>query len=168
MFNEYGHEWGWNVGWQRRRHTLRLLENLLKKGVPVHTLGIQGHLNPGVEGAMDMNALGGFLDEVADLGLDIEVTELDARDTSINGSIAARDNSVADAYARFLDVVLARPATKTVLTWGITDRYSWLTGRFPRPDGDRVRGLPYSADYKRKPAWYALAAAFDAAPKRVG
>ena len=167
ILNEYGHEWGWQVGRQRRYATLRLLEGLLKKGAPVHALGLQGHLDPGSEGAMDMRALGRFCDEVADLGLDIEVTELDARDTSISGGLAARDNAVAEAYARFLEVVLARPATKAVVTWGITDRYSWLSRHFPRPDGDRVRGLPYGDDFRRKPAWYALAAALDAAPKRA-
>ncbi|MBT3358650.1 MAG: glycosyl hydrolase family 10 [Rhodospirillales bacterium] len=166
VFNEYGHEWGWDVGRQRRRATLRLLEKLLGKGVPVHALGLQGHLAPGMMGAMDMLALGRFCDEVADLGLSIQVTELDARDTSIVGSIQARDRIVADAYTRFLDVVLARAATKLVLTWGITDRHSWLTSHFPRPDGDTVRGLPYDANFKRKPAWYALAAALDAAPVR--
>jgi len=166
VFNDYGYEWGWEVGRQRRRATLRLLEDLLAKGVPVHALGIQGHLDPGMEGAMDMAALGRFCDEVADLGLAIQVTELDARDTSVSGSIEARDRIVADAYARFLDVVLARPATEAVLTWGITDRHSWLTNFFPRTDGEMVRGLPYDAEYRRKPAWYAYAAALDAAPVR--
>ncbi len=166
VFNEYGFQWGWDIGRQRRRATLRVLENLLSKGVPIHALGIQGHLDPGSEGAMDMVALGRFCDEVADLGLALQVTELDARDTSVSGSIETRDRVVADAYARFLDVVLARPATEAVLTWGVTDRHSWLTGHFPRPDGGTVRGLPYDADYRRKPAWYALAAALDAAPAR--
>ncbi len=167
VFNDYGQEWGWDVGRRRRDATLRLLEKLLGNDVPVHAVGIQGHLDPGVDGAMDMRALGRFCDEVADLGLTIQVTELDARDTSIHGSIAERDKAVADAYARFLETVLARPATKAVLTWGITDRYSWLTRHFPRADGDTVRGLPYDAEFKRKPAWYALAAALDAAPVRA-
>ncbi len=168
VFNEYGCEWGWDIGRQRRYATLRLLENLLSKGVPIHALGIQGHLDPGSEGSMDTRALGQFCDEAADLGLALQVTELDARDTSLRGSIETRDRLVADAYARFLDVVLARPATEAVLTWGVTDRHTWLTGHFPRPDGGIVRGLPYDADYRRKPAWYALAAALDAAPLRPG
>ncbi len=167
VFNDYGQEWGWDVGRRRRDATLRVLENLLKKDVPLHAVGIQGHLDPGVDGAMDMHSLGRFCDEVAELGLTIQVTELDARDTSIGGGIARRDRLVADAYARFLETVLARPATKAVITWGITDRHSWLTRHFPRPDGDTVRGLPYDADFTRKPAWYALAAALDAAPKRA-
>jgi endo-1,4-beta-xylanase len=168
VFNEYGCEWGWDVGRQRRYATLRLLEDLLDKGVPVHALGIQGHLDPGSDGSLDTRALGQFCDAAADLGLALQVTELDARDTSIGGSIESRDRLVADAYARFLDVVLARPATEAVLTWGMTDRHSWLTGHFPRPDSGIVRGLPYDADYRRKPAWYALAAALDAAPPRPG
>lgn len=166
VLNEYGLQWARDAGRKRRRTMLRLLERLLGKGVPVHAVGIQGHLDPGRKGNTDMAALGRFCDEVADLGLTIQVTELDARDTSVPGGIEARDRVVADAYARFLDVVLACKAAKVVLTWGITDRYSWLTDRFPRSDGGIVRGLPYDADYARKPAWYALAAALDAAPAR--
>ena len=166
ILNDYGLEWGWDQGRKRRRATLRLLETLLAKGVPVHGFGIQGHLEPGVEGAMDMSALGRFCDEVADLGLSLQITELDARDGSVSGTIERRDRVVADAYTRFLDVVLARQATECVLTWGITDRYSWLTGHFPRRDGDTVRGLPYDVDYGRKLAWYAMADAFDRAPAR--
>jgi len=33
--------------------------------------------------------------------------------------------------------------------------------------GAAVRGLPYSTDYKLKPAWHAIAAALDAAPART-
>lgn len=166
ILSDYGQEWAWDLGRQRRRSTLRLLETLLAKGVPIHGYGIQAHLDPGLDGAMDMVALGRFCDEIADLGLSIQITELDARDTTVSGSIERRDRVVADAYTRFLDVVLARQATECVLTWGITDRYSWLTEFFPRKDGDRVRGLPYDADYRRKLAWYALASALDRAPAR--
>jgi len=35
-----------------------------------------------------------------------------------------------------------------------------------RPGGEEERPLPFDRDLKRKPAWYALAAAFAHAPRR--
>ena len=161
VLNEYGLEWGWDVGRKRRRHTLVLLEKLLGAGVPVHALGIQGHLAPGMEGAWDARALAAFLHEVAGMGLKILATEVDARDSEITGSLELRDRMVADAYWRFLDVVLERKETVAVLVWGFCDRYSWLTRHFPRKDGEVVRGTLYDTDFNKKPAWYAVAAALD-------
>ena len=115
---------------------------------------------------MNMRSLGRFCDAVADMGLTIQITRLDARDTSVSGSIERRDQVVADAYARFLDVVLARQATECVLTWGVTDRYSWLTLSKARGEFATVRALPYDLNYKRKPAWHAIADALDRAPAR--
>ncbi|MCP4048693.1 MAG: endo-1,4-beta-xylanase [Gammaproteobacteria bacterium] len=58
---------------------------------------------------------------------------------------------MAKSYKRFLDVVLARKAAKSLTTWGITDRHSWLSKKFPRSDGEPTRGLLYDAEYQRKP-----------------
>jgi endo-1,4-beta-xylanase len=39
---------------------------------------------------------------------------------------AVRDRLVADAYSRFLDTALDEPAVKVVVTWGLSDRHSWI------------------------------------------
>jgi endo-1,4-beta-xylanase len=53
-----------------------------------------------------------------------------------------------------------------VITWGLSDRYSWLSEYEPRSDGTPVRPLPLDAQMRRKLAWNAIARAFDHAPKR--
>ena len=159
VLNEYGLEWGWETGRLRRRSMLTLLEKLLAKGVPVHAVGIQGHLAPGLEGHLDQHALRRFCEQVTGMGLKIMVTEMDARDTALVGSLAYRDGQVADAYWQFLDVVLDQKALEVLLVWGFCDRYSWLNKFFPRADGDRVRGNLYDSEFRKKPAWYAVAAA---------
>jgi endo-1,4-beta-xylanase len=56
----------------------------------------------------------------------------------------------------------------SVLSWGLSDRYSWLS-TYPEyrwPDGQKSRGLPLDADLNRKRLWAEMAAAFDAAPMR--
>ncbi len=161
VLNEYGLEWGWDQGRKRRKAMLALLEKLLGDGAPVHAVGIQGHLRTDIDGSFDGRALRGFCEDVTQMGLDIMVTELDARDPDHTKDIAIRDRAVADAYWAFLDVMLDQPRLKGVLVWGFTDRHSWLTNFIPRKDGDRVRGTLLDADYGRKPAWYAMAAALD-------
>ena len=94
------------------------------------------------------------------------ITELDVAEHKLPKDIAIRDRLVAKAYEDYLSVVLQEPAVILVNTWGLSDRYTWLSKHRPRPDGAPVRPLPLDADLKRKPTWYAIARAFENAPKR--
>ncbi|MGA9382056.1 MAG: endo-1,4-beta-xylanase, partial [Phormidium sp.] len=107
-----------------------------------------------------------FLSDVASLGLKIMITELDVEDDKLPRNIAIRDRMVAAAYQDYLSVVLEQPAVIGVLTWGLSDRYTWLSSYRPRPDKAPVRTLPLDANLQRKLAWNAIARAFDSAPKR--
>ena len=51
-----------------------------------------------------------------------------------------------------------------VLSWGLSDRRTWLNDEIPREDKLPQRALPLDADLRRKPFWTALADAFAAAP----
>jgi endo-1,4-beta-xylanase len=87
-------------------------------------------------------------------------------------AIAARDRLVADAYARFLDAALDETSLSVVVTWGLSDRHSWIvrhecSSQAWRSDRLPSRPLPFDAMLTRKPAWNALAAAFRAAPART-
>ena len=159
VYNDWGCEGGeaWNDLF--RAATLKFLGAALARKAPIEALGLQGHLNafgPGV----DQKKLRAFLDEVRAMGLRILVTEHDVDDSGGALDIAVRDRAVADASARFLDVVLDNDATLAVLTWGLTDRY------LKTPDGLRAmlsgytpRKLPLDANLKRKPMWGAIARA---------
>ena len=61
---------------------------------------------------------------------------------------------------------IARKSLRAVLTWGISDANTWLNGRHPRPDGLRKRPLPFDAEMKPKPAFYAMLEAINSAPAR--
>lgn len=151
----------------KRRGVLRLLEQLRSDEVPVHALGLQAHLW-GAETRFDPKKLSMFLREVADLGLKILITELDVTDKALPGDVGLRDRVIAGAYEDYLNVVLSEPAVIAVVTWGLSDRYTWLSEYAPRDDDLAVRPLPLDADLNRKPAWNAMARAFDAAPQRPG
>ena len=82
-----------------------------------------------------------------------------------------RDRLVADTYSRFLDAALDEPAVKMVVTWGLSDRHSWIVRRETneskwRKDAMLSRPLPFDADLQPKPACEAIAQAFTHAPHR--
>jgi len=148
----------------KRQATLALITKLKQRGAPIHGLGIQSHLF--AETFVGGPAYARFLQTVADLGLEILVTEMDIRDQHLLETIEQRDQIVAQKYYDYLAFMLQQPAVKAVLTWGLSDRYTWISQQNPRPDGSPVRPLLYDEDLKPKLAWKAVAAAFDHAPAR--
>src|ERR671933_1500601 len=80
-------------------------------------------------------------------------------------SLNVRDRMVAGVYEDYLSMVLEEPAVIAVLTWGLSDRYTWHSTYNPREDKAPVRPLPLDAQLKRKLAWNAMARAFDKASR---
>ena len=96
------------------------------------------------------------------------MTELDVCDRGLPSEIAPRDLAVAEVTKHYLDIVLDEPATGTVITWGLSDRTTWMlhdpAGQ--RRDGLTPRPLPYDAQLRPKPMRAALTEAFAHAPDR--
>jgi endo-1,4-beta-xylanase len=165
VYNDFGLDY--DTPWEtaRRQSVLSLLERLLAKGTPIHALGIQAHLmreDPKFNPVQTRQ----FLKDVASLGLKIMITELDITDLKLVANPNERDRQVAAIYEDYLSVVLDEPAVIAVLTWGLSDRYTWIAKDKPRSDGLPVRPLPLDAQLNRKLAWNAIARSFDHTPKR--
>ncbi|EDX84889.1 Glycosyl hydrolase family 10 [Synechococcus sp. PCC 7335] len=165
VYNDFGLEFGSRKSDAKRESVLQLLSKLMSKGTPVHALGVQGHLD--TTRPINSSKLRNFLADVAALGLEIFITELDVTDRSLPADAATRDRVIAGVYEDFLSIVLDEPRVTTVTTWGLSDRYTWLSEFFPRSDGLPVRPLPLDSDLNRKLAWNAIARAFDNAPSRT-
>ena len=168
-YNEYGLDFDTPEDEARRRATLALLERLRKDGVPCHGLGIQGHLAAAGK-RFDAGRFTGFLDAVAALGYQIMITELDVTDHRLPGDAATRDAAVAAVTLDYLTAACAHPAVRGVLSWGLSDRHSWLNGdpTYKRTDGLAQRPLPLDGALARKPMWAAIARAIDrAGPHRI-
>lgn len=148
----------------RRDAILGFLEKLKSKGAPIDGFGIQSHLIAKAE--FDENIYRHFLSEIADLGLKIRATELDVSDVRLEPDIKLRDTIVAAHTKQYLDVLFDEPAVVGLVTWGMTDRFSWLHEGWPRKDRLRQRCLPLDDNFTRKPMWHAIANAFDHAPSR--
>lgn len=159
FYNDYGLEYDVPDQEAKRTAILKLLERLKSSETPIHGLGIQSHIGYNLD--LKHNQLKTFMRNVADLGLQILISEVDVIDKNFPQNIPTRDRIVAGVYKDFLDVVLAEPAVMGIITWGLSDRYTWHTWNEPRKDGAPVRPLPLDANLKRKLAWHVIARAFD-------
>jgi endo-1,4-beta-xylanase len=152
---------------QHRAGVLKLLEQFKSRNVPVDALGIQSHIgNKGNIDAVQQREWRAFVDAAVGMGYKLLVTEFDVNDKDLPGDIAKRDAQVAAAAKAYFDVMLSYRQLDQVLCWGMVDKYSWLQNFSPRSDKTPQRPTPYDATYKPKPLRDALAAAFEAAPRR--
>jgi endo-1,4-beta-xylanase len=152
----------------RRRALLGLLDRLARLATPLDGVGLQCHLR--LAHRFDGRRFGTFLAEIADRGLKIVISELDVLDVGAPAQFAVRDRLVADRYAELLSVALDNRAVAAVVTWGLSDRYTWLGPRQDRPfrraDDLPPRPLPFDADFRPKPVYRVLLEAFLIAPAR--
>ncbi len=171
VYNDFGFEYENRKGPDKRKLLLRLLDYFVAKKVPVDAIGLQSHLN--TEGRFDQARYREFLKEVSSRGFKIIISELDVLDHKLPADLAQRDQVVADTYRKFLEVALDEPAVKGLVTWGLSDRYSWYNNLdfnkfadFGRADKLPSRPLPFDADFKPKPAFDVLVKALQNAPVR--
>lgn len=149
----------------KRNGCLKLLDGLVSKRVPIHALGMQSHLRWEM-GGFDPGKTRKFLKQVSDMGLKIFITELDCHEPENKSEIAERDRTIAQYYADYLGTVLENKNVTVVQTWNLTDRYTWLGHEAPRRDGQPVRPLPFDENLNPKPAFDAIATAFERAAAR--
>jgi endo-1,4-beta-xylanase len=173
VYNDY---MSWEDGNEKHRAgVLSLLEEFRRRGTPVDTLGVQSHIGL-FQPTTDAGALAKrlepewrhFLDRVTAMGYRLIITEFDVRDRGLPAAIGPRDRGVADFARAYLDIMLTYPQLGDVLAWGLSDRYSWLRGFEPRPDGAVARGCPYDLDLRPKPLRTAMLSALATGTRRTG
>ncbi|MEV5430984.1 endo-1,4-beta-xylanase [Streptomyces sp. NPDC052701] len=120
-----------------------MVKDFKSRGVPIDCVGFQSHFNSASPVPSDYQA---NLQRFADLGVDVQITELD-----IEGSGTAQANS----YANVVRACLAVSRCTGITVWGITDKYSW-----------RASGTPLLLDsnYNKKPAYDAVLTALGGSP----
>ncbi|MET7455718.1 endo-1,4-beta-xylanase [Streptomyces sp. NPDC005574] len=115
-----------------------MVKDFKARGVPVDCVGFQSHFNSSSPVPGDYQA---NLQRFADLGVDVQITELD-----IEGS----GSSQATSYANVVKACLAVSRCTGVTVWGVTDKYSWRSSGTP---------LLFDGNYGKKPAYDAVLAA---------
>ncbi len=137
----------------------KLVRDLKQQGVPINGVGLQCHFD--VAAPPNLEAVAANLQRLADLGLELAVTEFDAR-LHLPAS-AANLEKQATLEHDLLAVVLRQPACRTFMVWGLTDARSWVPN-FYRGYG---AALPFDAMLAPKPALYGLERALRQAPPVV-
>lgn len=135
----------------RGRFMLSLAEKLLARSVPLHGIGIEGHVYKIPRDTIKPQILSQLMQDVSSLGLDVRVSELDV--TGANGAKAQ-----AQQYADILRACLQAPNCTGLTMWGLDDLHGSTAGV---RNGQLRPGnaLPYTARYQPKRARRAMLAA---------
>ena len=90
---------------------------------------------------------------LGNLGLDVHITEMDVRVRlpATNASLVQQ----ADVYESILRACLAESACGALITWGFTDKYSWVPSFFTGYGA----ALPFDENYQPKLAYDVMLAA---------
>ncbi|MEZ5171892.1 MAG: endo-1,4-beta-xylanase [Acidimicrobiia bacterium] len=134
-----------------------LVGDLVAEDVPIDSVGFQGHLmfTELLDREPDIDLLRATMQEVADLGVDVWVSELD---NPVEPGTPDRFEYQADNYRAVVEACLAVSRCTDILIWGVADeRPLWnhpLTAGFiGYEDAD---ALLFDADGKPKPASFAV------------
>jgi len=160
VLNDYGVEEDTPWAAEKRRRLLALVRGLVAKRVPLDAVGLQAHLQ--LRNPFNPAVFAGFVRDLRAEGLAVLVTELDIREGDAPpADYPPRDGIVAERAAAFV-AAAAEGGVRTIMTWGLVDRYSWLVtdAAVARPDGKLHRGLPLDWEYNRKDMWRTMARVF--------
>ena len=121
-----------------------LLISLKKQGVPVHALGWQMHVKPG---SFDPGTLLARMNEIADLGFDNYISELDVE--LPENANAADYEQQKQTFKEVIKTFLSARRHKTVVVWGLRDGDPWsgLTKNHP---------LLFDEKLQKKPAYFGV------------
>lgn len=167
-YNDYGIEHDNDDDGKKRAAVFALLRRMKADNVPIDALGIQSHIAAGKDDFS--TGVRELLDGAKALGLQVFITELDVNDDAVaTNDTAERDKIVAEVYRSYLTTGLEGSEVKAVLTWGASDKNTWLNNgiKFRGQHPERLqRPLPFDPDYAPAPAFFAMRDSFDKAKKR--
>ena len=93
-----------------------MVKDFKARGVPIDCVGLQSHLDTWIPSDYQAN-----IQRFADLGVDVQITELDVEQGSNQSKI----------YSTVTKACLAVARCTGITTWGIRDNDSWRTGKNP-------------------------------------
>ena len=99
--------WGDGYGFKTK------VQSMLNNGAPIDGIGVQGHM----EGGNKLDLVKAKLDDIAELGLPIKVTEFDMKIDEKGVS----DQSMANSYAKMMRICFSHPAVEGLIWWGYCD-----------------------------------------------
>lgn len=131
-----------------------LVQQLRDAGVPVHGVGIQAHFFPGLP-LVDPAALEAFLHRLGDLGVAVELTEVDVARWHFRNDPdpLARQG---EFYGAIATACMNVPACSGMTMWGLVDSETWLDTFAPFDAFAPNEPLLFDAALTPKPAYFAV------------
>jgi endo-1,4-beta-xylanase len=129
-----------------------LVSWLRAQDVPIHGVGMQMHLErvKGQPSPVDPVELRAIMRRFGDLGLLVQVTEMDVRieDPATEEDLSAQ----AKIYKDVMQVCADAPNCTSFATWGVSDADSWIPAVYPGWGS----ALLFDENYESKPAYHSL------------
>jgi len=148
VYNDYGGE-----GLNRKSNDVYALVKDLKQRGLVDGVGLQMHLSAASFPAVaDIQA---NMKRLADLGLQVNISEMDVRVRDVAGDAAAKLARQRQVYRDVVAACVAVPQCEAVTLWGFTDAHSWIDSAFGADDP-----LLFDEQYRAKPAFFGVEDAF--------
>ncbi len=132
----------------KRDAIYNMAADLAAKGL-IDGIGMQSHLDVGYP---DANLYRQAIEKYAQLGLEIQVTELDITQYDNTSDLSAQTQAYEDIMKVIVEEKQQGANITAVVFWGITDGTSWRKTGYP---------LLFSADYSVKDSFYAVAGIID-------
>jgi endo-1,4-beta-xylanase len=104
----------------------KLLQDLKRQGVPIDGIGWQMHLPAGFKMKPEHRE---NAQRLVELGLELAITELDVR-VKMPPTPDALTRQ-AETYRDVANFCLTQPRCGALITWGFTDKHSWVPSVFP-------------------------------------
>jgi len=148
FYNDYEIE---DLSWPKSQGVFRLVKELKESGVPIHGIGLQTHVDPRRWPTAEV--IQKTLEHFAELGLFIELTEIDVPVGEIAGTLEQKLAAQKELTRGIVRACLAVKLCTGMTFWGLTDRHSWLS----TPEWAPTRGkgphlpLPFDENYRPKP-----------------
>ncbi|HWA74307.1 MAG TPA: endo-1,4-beta-xylanase [Polyangiaceae bacterium] len=145
---------------EKSEGTYRLVKQLKERGVPIHGVGFQMHVDPRHWPSAD--SIRRNLERFAALGVFVELTEMDIPIGELSGSLEQKFAQQSQIAHDIVKACLSVPACKGITFWGLTDPQSWLA----TPRWGQLRGngphlpLLFDGDYRAKPVFEGVSQAF--------
>jgi len=149
FYNDYGIE----APGSKLDATYALVQRLIAANVPIDGVGFQMHI--AADGDPTPLALAASLKRFTDLGLWVNISEMDVRASSSSSDLATQFAVQRERYHDIVAVCVQNPKCMSITTWGVTDAHTWLddpaqlSWAGPGPHNP----LLFAADGSAKPAY---------------
>lgn len=139
---------------KRAKAFIELLKEMVYEGIPIDGVGLQHHVMFNEQSIEDFKW---FIEEIKNLGLEFEITELDIRE-KIFKKAKKPALAQAESYYKIVKTSVDSGICKGITFWGIDDSYTWydyippFNMKLYKPNNP----LLFDEKLNKKPAYYGV------------